>query len=357
MADQGPEGHDKPETGWPAALPPGIPATAPSPGLTDTFSRVVRNLRISITDRCNLRCVYCMPEFPDWMAQEGILSYEEIHRLTSIFVRLGVEKIRITGGEPTVRRDLPTLVRLLSALPGLRRIGLTTNGILLSELAPRLREAGLQRINISLDSLDRERFREMTRRDSLHQVLRGIDAAIEVKFSPIKLNCVVMRGVNEDEVVPFVEFGRARGLEVRFIEFMPLDADDVWERRKVVSKAEILAAVAAVHPFEVDSDEDPSAPADRYRFLDGGGAFGVIGSVSEPFCSLCDRVRMTADGKLRTCLFALHETDLKTPLRDGASDEEIAQHIVHAVRRKQRGHAIDQAEFTKPERTMHRIGG
>lgn len=328
-----------------------------APRLSDGFGRVVQNLRISITDKCNFRCIYCMPVDPEWLAPGKILRYEEIHRLVRIFVGLGVWKVRVTGGEPTVRRDLPRLIELLSGTEGLRNLGMTTNGLLLPDLAKPLYRAGLRKLNISLDSLDSQKFHELTRRDALDRVLLGLRAARDVGFGPIKVNCVVMRGINEDEVVRFVEFGRDEGYEVRFIEFMPLDADDVWDRGKVYSQEEILRDIARSHAFDPVRDQDPHAPATEFRFRDGIGSFGIIGSVSQPFCTKCDRVRVTADGKLRTCLFSTRETDLIGPLRDGVSDEEIARILESAVRGKQAGHAIDTSAFDKPVRTMHQIGG
>jgi cyclic pyranopterin phosphate synthase len=325
--------------------------------LIDDYGRVVKNIRLSITDRCNFRCVYCMPEEMEFFPRAEILSYEELVRLASLCTKLGVDKIRLTGGEPLVRRDVPTLVRALRALPGLRDLSLTTNGARLQELAAELYDAGLRRLNISLDSLVREKFERVTRRDFLHLVLAGLDEAERVGFSPIKVNAVAMRDFTEDELLDFARLARERPFEVRFIEFMPLDGDNLWERQKILTGREIVERIGEAYPLLRVESAVSSEPATRYRFVDGAGEIGIIASVTEPFCGACDRIRLTADGKLRTCLFALEELDLKTPLRAGATDVDLAWLIADAVARKGPGHMINSVEFVKPKRTMSQIGG
>jgi cyclic pyranopterin phosphate synthase len=324
--------------------------------LVDPFGRVVRDLRISVTDRCNFRCTYCMPEEGmQWMPRTEILTFEEIERLARICVqRYGFDGIRLTGGEPTIRHNIATLVSKLSAL-GVD-LAMTTNGATLRHIAGDLRAAGLNRLNISLDSLDREKFERMTRRDELHNVLAGIEAAQAAGFGPVKINTVVERGVNDDEIVALARFGREHGLEVRFIEFMPLDASDAWQRNQVVGQDEIVATIAAEWPLE-QVPARGAAPADRWRYVDGGGVVGVIPTVTKPFCGDCDRVRLTADGQFRTCLFATDEFDLRELLRNGASDADIAACIEAAVGTKWAGHRINQVNFTRPARTMSQIGG
>jgi cyclic pyranopterin phosphate synthase len=325
--------------------------------LVDEYGRVVKNLRLSITDRCNFRCVYCMPEEMQFFPRAEILSYEELVRLAGIGTRMGIDKIRLTGGEPLVRRDVPVLVRALRALPGLRDLSLTTNGVRLAELAAELYDAGLRRINVSLDSLDRGKFERITRRDFLEQVLAGLDEAERVGFSPIKVNAVAMRDFTEEELLGFARLARERPFQVRFIEFMPLDADNIWERSRILTGREIIERISAVCPLERVSTGPSSDPATGYRFVDGVGEIGIIASVTEPFCGACDRIRLTADGKLRTCLFAVEEFDLKTPLRAGAGDVELGWRIADAVSRKGPGHMINSAQFVKPARTMSQIGG
>jgi cyclic pyranopterin phosphate synthase len=324
--------------------------------LVDGFGRVHRDLRISVTDRCNFRCTYCMPaEGLDWMAREDLLTYEELTRVARVCVeRFGFDGIRLTGGEPTVRANLPVLIEQLSSL-GVD-LSLTTNGTTLTNLAPTLVSAGLERINISLDSLQRERFEQITRRDELDKVLDGIDAAVSAGLAPVKINCVVMRGVNDDEIVDFARFGRERGVTVRFIEFMPLDAQGEWTNEQVVTKAEIVAAIGDVFPLEPVAERE-SDPAARWRYIDGGGEFGVIPSVTEAFCESCDRVRLTADGMLRHCLFATRELDLRTLLRNGATDDDLAEAITAEVGAKWAGHQINQVHFIRPARSMSQIGG
>ena len=323
--------------------------------LIDGFERVHRDLRISITDRCNFRCTYCMPEEGMvWQPREELLSFEEIERVARLMVdRYGVDSIRLTGGEPTLRARLPVLVEKLAAL-GVD-LSMTTNASTMRMLAEDLMKAGLKRVNISCDSLRADRFRELTRRDDLGKVLDGIDAALEVGFDPVKINCVVMRGVNDDEILDFVEYGRDKGVEIRFIEFMPLDGDEAWSNGSVFSQAEILAAIEAEYPLE--PYDRTSAPAGRWRFRDGRGSVGIVASVTQSFCSTCDRVRMTADGQFRNCLFAVEETDLRTLLRSGAGDDELAAVIEAAVAAKWAGHGINEVHFIRPRRSMSQIGG
>jgi GTP 3',8-cyclase len=324
--------------------------------LVDPFGRHVRDLRISVTDRCNFRCTYCMPEEGmQWMPRSEVLTFEEIERIAGICVeRFGFDGIRLTGGEPTVRAHITTLVTKLARL-GVD-LAMTTNGATLRHCAHDLREAGLNRLNISLDTLDRAKFEQMTRRDELSNVLAGIAAAQDAGFDPVKINAVIERGVNDDEIIDLARFGRDYGLEVRFIEFMPLDASDAWQRTKVVGQDEIVQAIGA----EWDIEQMPArgaAPADRWRYLDGRGTVGVIPTVTKPFCGDCDRVRLTADGQFRTCLFATDEFDLRAALRGGESDEEIAARIESAVGTKWAGHQINQVNFIRPTRSMSQIGG
>ena len=328
--------------------------------LTDTFGRVHRDLRISVTDRCNFRCTYCMPaEGMEWLPRDEVLTFEEIERIASLMVgRYGFDSIRLTGGEPTVRAHLPRLVSRLARLDA--DLALTTNGATLALIAYALADAGLRRINVSLDTLRPDRFVEMTRRDSLPAVLEGIRAAKAAGLDPVKLNVVAMAGVNDDELVDFARFGRDEGVEVRFIEFMPLDADQAWQRSAVMSQADIVERIGAVFPLE--PAQRGHAPADRFAYVDGGGApgsahLGVIASVTEPFCGSCDRVRLTADGKLRNCLFAVTETDLRALIRSGATDDELAAAIEGCVHDKWAGHAIGQVNFIRPSRSMSQIGG
>jgi cyclic pyranopterin phosphate synthase len=325
--------------------------------LLDTFGRVHNNLRISVTDRCNLRCTYCMPEDVVFMDRSELLSFEEITRFVEVAVPLGIDKIRLTGGEPLMRRDLPRLVRMLSKVKGIRDIGLTTNGILLADQVQAFYDAGLRRINVSLDTLDPEKFRLLARRDGLEKVLDSILAARRAGFQPVKVNAVSIRGITETEVVPLARFARAHGLELRFIEYMPIGADR-WERDKVYFAHEILEQLEReVAPLVPVEDYDPRAPAMEFRYTDGGGRVGIIASISRPFCASCNRIRLTADGKLRNCLFALDEIDIKHLLREGTPAEALAEAIRGNVRTKWEGHEINTARFIKPVRTMHAIGG
>lgn len=329
--------------------------------LIDTFGRVHRDLRISVTDRCNFRCTYCMPaEGMEWIPRTEVLTFEEIERVARVMVeRQGIESIRLTGGEPTMRAHLPVLVSKLAALRCTDGtpvdLAITTNGATLAQQGDALRAAGIRRINISLDTLQRQRFIELTRRDELDAVLAGIDAAVVAGFDPVKVNCVVMAGVNEDEVMALAGFGRDRGVEMRFIEFMPLDADGRWERERVVTQRQILDAISAAFPIE--STARGHEPAERFRYLDGGGYVGVIASVTQPFCESCDRVRLTAEGGLRNCLFAHEGTDLRSIVRSDASDDDLATAIAGNVMRKWAGHAIGQVNFIRPSKSMSQIGG
>ena len=328
--------------------------TAGTP-LVDGFGRVHRDLRISVTDRCNFRCTYCMPaEGMDWHPRSELLTFEELTRVATVCVeRFGFDSIRLTGGEPTVRARLPLLVENLAALD--IDLSLTTNGSTLTTLAEPLKAAGLDRLNISLDSLQPDRFAELTRRDELPAVLDGIRAAVAAGFEPVKVNVVVVRGVNDDEIVDFARFGRDEGVVVRFIEFMPLDAEQKWTTGSVMPSAEIVAAIEAEFPLEpVPRGSDP---AQTHRYLDGRGSVGVIGTVTEPFCSSCDRVRLTADGQLRACLFATEETDLRAILRSGGTDDDLAAALATTVAGKWAGHGISQVTFTRPTRSMSEIGG
>jgi cyclic pyranopterin phosphate synthase len=328
-------------------------------GLRDTFGRVHDNLRVSVTDRCNIRCYYCMPERDVvFVPREEILSYEEIERFVRLAATLGITKVRLTGGEPLVRRDLPDLVRKLAAIPGIQDLALTTNGVLLADMAAPLYEAGLRRINIHLDTLDRERFIRITRRDELARVLAGIAACRKLGFDPIKINAVAVKGLVEPDVVPLACFGRENGIEVRFIEFMPLDAQGLWDRGKVLLADDIIDVLSReVAPLIAIPGGDPRAPATEYRYADGLGRIGFIASVSRPFCLNCNRIRLTADGQLRYCLFAIEETDIKSLLRGGASDGEILNAVRSTVRAKWEGHEINTARFVAPPRPMYAIGG
>jgi cyclic pyranopterin phosphate synthase len=333
---------------------------APSPTdgpLIDAFGRIADDLRISVTDRCNFRCTYCMPaEGLQWLPKEEILTFEELTRLLALFVRLGVRGLKVTGGEPTVRADLPKLVEMFRSVGPELDISITTNGLLLDRLAAPLAAAGVDRATVSCDSLLQHRFAEMTRRDALDKVLAGIRAAESAGLVPIKINTVVIGGTNDDEVVDFARWSRETGYEVRFIEYMPLDAQHAWERAKVVPGAAILEAIDAVFPLAARHHE--TEPATTYGFADGSpGTVGVIASVTEPFCDTCNRLRLTAEGQFRTCLFALDETDLRGPMRDGASDDELEGLIRAAVWAKWSGHRVNHPDFVQPARSMSAIGG
>ena len=342
------------------------PRERPAPNTThleDRFGRAIRNLRVSITDRCNFRCTYCMPaEGLDWLPKEQILTYEEIERIVRLFVRLGIEEVRLTGGEPTVRRDLPTLIRMLAPLRelGLKSLSLTTNGILLEKLAGELADAGLTRINVSLDTLDPEKFYAITRRRALDQVLAGLDALERYpQITPIKVNAVAIRGFTSDEdVLALAELARRKPYVIRFIEYMPLDAEGNWDQDQVITGEELRAIVHRKWPLLPVAGIDPSSTSVVYRFADGAGEMGFINPVSQPFCATCDRIRMTADGQLRTCLFSIDETDLKTPLRSGSSDADLERVVRGAVWAKEKKHKINEGEaFQRASRSMSQIGG
>jgi cyclic pyranopterin phosphate synthase len=325
--------------------------------LTDTFGRAHNNLRISVTDRCNLRCTYCMPEEVTFLDRSQLLTFEETAHFVEVAAPLGVDKVRLTGGEPLLRRDLYRLADLLVRVPGIKDVGLTTNGLLLAGQARALYDAGLRRLNVSLDTLDPLRFRQLTRRDGLEKVLEGIEAARQVGFHPIKINAVIIRGVNEIDVAPLARWARERALEMRFIEYMPIGAEP-WERGKVYFGHEILEEIEReVGPLVPAKDYDPRAPAMDFEYADGGGKVGLIASVSRPFCRSCNRLRLTADGKLRNCLFALNEVDVKHLLRVEPDDARLAEVVRQNVRDKWEGHEINTARFVKPPRTMHAIGG
>ncbi|MDX6707006.1 MAG: 3,8-cyclase [Solirubrobacteraceae bacterium] len=326
--------------------------------LRDGHARLIRDVRVSVTDRCNFRCQYCMPaEGLPWLDRNDVLTFEELERLVSLLASMGVHDVRLTGGEPLVRREFPRLAAMLAAVPGVRDLSVTTNGFLLERDAAALVEAGINRFNVSIDSLQRDRFFEMTRRDALPRVLKGLEVLAQFpEAHPIKINAVGMRDFTETEILPMAEFARTHPYEVRFIEFMPLDADHTWDRSLVLTGDEIRAAIHAVYPLEAEPRE-PSATARVYRFADGQGKIGFINPVSEPFCGDCDRIRVTAEGKLRTCLFSLHETDLRSPLREGASDGDMRTIIRDAVWRKELKHGVNEPGFRQPERTMSQIGG
>ena len=344
-----------------ASVPPTGPSGPAGPApLVDPHGRLHRDLRISLTDRCSLRCTYCMPaEGVPWLAGSTMLSTDELVRITSVAVREGITEVRLTGGEPLLRPDVVDVVRRIAALRGPQgspEVSLTTNALRLPALAAPLRDAGLARVNISIDTLARERFKALTRRDRLHDTLAGIAAAASVGFNPIKLNAVAMRGVNDHEVVDLVRYAVDHGYQMRFIEQMPLDAGHTWDRSAMVTQAEILASLRAA--FELT--EVPgrgSAPAELW-YVDGGPAtVGVIASVTAPFCGACDRVRLTADGQLRSCLFSRSETDLRTLLREGADDDALAAALRRCLAGKKPGHGIDDPSFLQPDRPMSAIGG
>jgi cyclic pyranopterin phosphate synthase len=327
--------------------------------LVDSWGREIKSVRVSVTDKCNFRCTYCMPaEGLEWLKRDEVLSFEEITRLVSLLGRLGVDEVRLTGGEPLVRRELPVLVGMLAQVDGVRDLSLTTNGVLLDRLAGPLVDAGLRRVNVSLDSLDHVRFAELTRRDALDQVLRGLEEAERYpELRPIKVNAVAIKGFTEDEVPRLAALARRKPYVVRFIEFMPLDADEGWRDDQVLTGAEIRALIEAEHGPLVELPAKASSTARRYAFADGTGEVGFVNPVSEPFCSTCDRIRLTADGQLRTCLFSRREWDLKTPLRTGASDDELIALLRNAVAHKELKHRINEPGFVRASRSMSQIGG
>jgi len=327
--------------------------------LRDSWEREIKSVRVSVTDKCNFRCTYCMPaEGLQWLGREEILSFEEIARLVDVLARLGVDEVRLTGGEPLVRRDMPVLVEMLSRIEGVRDLSLTTNGVLLHRFAAPLVEAGLRRINVSLDTLNHVRFAEIARRDALDAVLRGLEEAERhPELRPIKINCVAVKGFTETEVPALAELARRKPYIVRFIEFMPLDADEAWREDDVLTGAEIRAIVEERYGPLVEIPAKASSTARRFRFADGIGELGFVNPVSEPFCSSCDRIRLTADGQLRTCLFSRREWDVKTRLREGANDGELADFIRFAVRHKELKHRINDPGFVRASRSMSQIGG
>jgi cyclic pyranopterin phosphate synthase len=343
--------------------------------LVDPFGRIIRDLRISITDRCNFRCLYCLPETEeaadfyrakrqvnpkpikrDWKPRTHFLSYEEIERVVRVAVGQGITKIRLTGGEPLLRRDVPGLVAKLAALP-IDDLALTTNGFHFAESAEELRAAGLRRVSFSLDTLDRKNFKKFTGRDRLDEVLAAIRQARDLGFDPVKVNAVVIRHLNDHEIEALAEFAHAEGLSFRFIEFMPLDSGRAWQKEHVVSGAEILERLHARFDLQPSGRKHPSATAKCWRFDDGLAEIGLITPVTEPFCDNCNRLRLTADGKIRTCLFSLHEHDLKPLLRGDASDDDLAKWLVDVVLKKEERHNIGETDFEQPNRTMSSIGG
>jgi cyclic pyranopterin phosphate synthase len=326
--------------------------------LRDGHGRFIGDLRVSVTDRCNFRCQYCMPaEGLPWLERAEILRFEEIERLVRLFGAMGVHDVRLTGGEPLVRKEFPRLAAMLASIDTVHDLSVTTNGFLLERDAEALVRAGIDRFNVSVDSLQRDRFFELTRRDALPKVLRGLEhLASFPEAHPIKINAVAMRGFTEDEVLPFAEFARQTPYEVRFIEFMPLDADHAWTEDSVLTGAEIRDAIDAVYPLE-PKPREPHATARVYNFADGRGKIGFINPVSKPFCGDCNRVRLTADGRLRTCLFSLNETDLRGPIREGADDAELERIIRDAVWLKELKHHVGEAGFIQPARSMSAIGG
>ncbi len=326
--------------------------------LTDGWGREIKSVRVSVTDKCNFRCRYCMPaEGLEWLGRDELLTFEELARVVAVLAQMGVEEVRLTGGEPLARRDLPVLVSMLSGIPGVTDLSLTTNGVLLDRFAGPLVEAGLRRLNVSLDSLSHVRFAEITRRDALDRVLAGLEAAeAHPQLRPIKVNCVAIRGFTEEEVPALAELARRKPYVVRFIEFMPLDAEERWAGDDVLTGAEIRALIEERWPLE-EIPAKASSTARRFRFADGKGEIGFVNPVSEPFCSSCDRIRLTADGQLRTCLFSRREWDLKTPLREGAGDEELAGLIRWAVKHKELKHHINDPGFVRASRSMSQIGG
>lgn len=327
--------------------------------LMDSYNRQMGSMRVSVTDRCNFRCIYCMPEEGlDWFESKKLLTFDEIERVVRIVVRMGIKEIRLTGGEPLVRKGVVKLIERLSNLEGLEDLSLTTNGFLLKEQAANLVAAGLKRINVSLDSLVREKFFKLVRRDALHKVMEGLEELEKYpQLRPIKVNVVAMRGFNDDEIIEFAKLARRKPYNVRFIEFMPLEADQIWKKNEVLTGREILEKINTYKKLIPLKNEDPSSTSRNYQFEDGIGRIGFINPVSEPFCSTCNRIRMTADGMFRTCLFSHVETDLRTPLRNGCSDEELAQILLNAVKKKEFKHHINDSSFKRTARTMSQIGG
>jgi len=328
------------------------------PKLIDGMGRTIVNLRISVTDRCNFRCTYCMPaDNVEFMDRSNLLSFEEIQRVAQIVSSMGINRLRLTGGEPLMRKNLPTLIKMLDEVDGIDDIAMTTNAYFLKGQAQSLKDAGLKRLNVSLDALDPDKFRDVNRRDCLQSVLDGLDTARKVGFKSIKINAVAVRNFSETEIMNLIEMGRSDGFEIRFIEFMPLDSDKVWERDKVLFGHEIVDIIKKNYELVPIDNSLEIGPASEYNFADGKGKIGIITAVSNPFCDHCNRIRMTADGKLRTCLFSTEETNLKELIRSGATDEAIIETINQAVLVKEPGHKINLDDFERPTRAMHAIGG
>jgi len=328
------------------------------PKLIDGMGRTIVNLRISVTDRCNFRCTYCMPaDNVEFMERSNLLSFEEIQRVAQIVSRMGINRLRLTGGEPLMRKNLPVLIKMLNEVDGIDDIAMTTNAYFLKDQAQSLKDAGLKRLNVSLDALDPQKFRDVNRRDCLQSVLDGLDTARKVGFKSIKINAVAVRNFSETEIMSLIEMGRSDGFEIRFIEFMPLDSDKVWERDKVLFGHEIVNMIKDNYELVPIDNSLEIGPASEYNFADGKGKIGIITAVSNPFCDHCNRIRMTADGKLRTCLFSTEETNLKELIRSGATDQTITETIKQAVLVKEPGHKINLDDFERPTRAMHAIGG
>ena len=328
------------------------------PKLIDGMGRTIVNLRISVTDRCNFRCTYCMPaDNVEFMDRSNLLSFEEIQRVAQIVSRMGINRLRLTGGEPLMRKNLPVLIKMLNEVDGIDDIAMTTNAYFLKDQAQSLKDAGLKRLNVSLDALDPKKFRDVNRRDCLQSVLDGLDTARKVGFKSIKINAVAVRNFSETEIMSLIEMGRSDGFEIRFIEFMPLDSDKVWERDKVLFGHEIVNMIKDNYELVPIDNSLEIGPASEYNFADGKGKIGIITAVSNPFCDHCNRIRMTADGKLRTCLFSTEETNLKELIRSGATDKTIIETLKQAVLVKEPGHKINLDDFERPTRAMHAIGG
>ena len=328
------------------------------PKLIDGMGRTIVNLRISVTDRCNFRCTYCMPaDNVEFMDRSNLLSFEEIQRVAQIVSRMGINRLRLTGGEPLMRKNLPVLIKMLNEVDGIDDIAMTTNAYFLKDQAQSLKDAGLKRLNVSLDALDPKKFRDVNRRDCLQSVLDGLDTARQVGFKSIKINAVAVRNFSETEIMSLIEMGRSDGFEIRFIEFMPLDSDKVWERDKVLFGHEIVNMIKENYELVPIDNSLEIGPASEYNFADGKGKIGIITAVSNPFCDHCNRIRMTADGKLRTCLFSTEETNLKELIRSGATDKTIIETLKQAVLVKEPGHKINLDDFERPTRAMHAIGG
>ena len=328
------------------------------PKLNDGMGRTIVNLRISVTDRCNFRCTYCMPaDNVEFMDRSNLLSFEEIQRVAQIVSRMGINRLRLTGGEPLMRKNLPVLIKMLNEVDGIDDIAMTTNAYFLKDQAQSLKDAGLKRLNVSLDALDPQKFRDVNRRDCLQSVLDGLDTARKVGFKSIKINAVAVRNFSETEIMSLIEMGRSDGFEIRFIEFMLLDSDKVWERDKVLFGHEIVNMIKENYELVPIDNSLEIGPASEYNFADGKGKIGIITAVSNPFCDHCNRIRMTADGKLRTCLFSTEETNLKELIRSGATDKTIIETLKQAVLVKEPGHKINLDDFERPTRAMHAIGG